>query len=269
MKLRYHLLHFRPHRMAARVDALYEAGTIDVRPNLWQLWLGVLYMWHRATFRSETIGLSSAPVRPTLRARLFRFRPARSPFLFGGRLDPNALTVCGAVVSLGAAIAFARGELGWAGFLILFGGFFDLVDGVVARHHGISTRFGGFLDSTLDRFVDGVLLVGISVHYAGQGEAGVVALAGATLVTIFLVSYSKARAELVVESFEVGLLERGERIGILAAAAVFDFIEIALWIILVGSLITVWQRFSLAYREMERLDREDPKDVDPQPERTP
>jgi CDP-diacylglycerol--glycerol-3-phosphate 3-phosphatidyltransferase len=196
-------------------------------------------------------------IKSTFGERLDAFIHRAFPFLFVGRLDPNMLTVCGALVSLGAAVAFAQGRLGWAGFLILFGGFFDLVDGVVARHHGISTRFGAFLDSTLDRFVDCVLLVGISVYYAGKGDAGVVALAGATLVSIVLVSYSKARAELVVEEFEVGLLERGERIGILAAAAVFDFIEVALWIILVGSVITVWQRFALAYREMERLDLAD------------
>lgn len=85
MKLRYHLLHFRPRRIEARVAALHDAGVIDVKPNLWQLWMGVLYMWHRATFRPETIGLSSNPVRGTLRAQLFRFRPARSPFLFAGR----------------------------------------------------------------------------------------------------------------------------------------------------------------------------------------
>ena len=105
MKLRYHLLHFRPHRMAARVDALYEAGTIDVRPNLWQLWLGVLYMWHRATFRPETIGLSSAPIRPNARARAFQWRPARAPFLFdvlglsgGPRVNPLDHTGLGSSV---------------------------------------------------------------------------------------------------------------------------------------------------------------------------
>ncbi|MEZ4319330.1 MAG: hypothetical protein R3F61_17585 [Myxococcota bacterium] len=85
MKLRYHLLHFRPHRIEARVRELREAGVIDVEPNLWQLWMGVLYMWHRAAFRPETIGLSTAPVRETARARWFAWRPARSPFLFAGR----------------------------------------------------------------------------------------------------------------------------------------------------------------------------------------
>ncbi len=100
------------------------------------------------------------------------------PFLFVRRLNPNALTVWGAVVSLLAAAAFMRGQFPLAGVLMLGGGFFDLVDGVVARHHGISTRFGAFLDSTLDRLVDMALLTGISVYYASIGDPGSVLLTG-------------------------------------------------------------------------------------------
>jgi phosphatidylglycerophosphate synthase len=176
------------------------------------------------------------------------------PFLFVRRLNPNLLTVCGALVSAFAAAAFTQGRFVTGGVLILAGGFFDLVDGVVARHHGISTRFGAFLDSTLDRLTDMLLLIGISVHYAGRGDAGSVLLAGAAMVTSVLVSYAKARAELELPSFEVGLLERGERVGLLAAGAIFGFMIPALWIITVGSAITVVQRFALARREMDRMD---------------
>jgi phosphatidylglycerophosphate synthase len=177
------------------------------------------------------------------------------PFLFVRRLDPNALTVCGALVSLGAAAAFIAGELVLGGCLILFGGFFDLVDGVVARHFGISTRFGAFLDSTLDRLVDMALLLGISVHYATLGDAGSVLLAGSAMAASVLVSYAKARAELELPTIEVGLLERGERVGLLAAGALFDLMIPVLWVIAVGSTVTVIQRFALARREMDRMDR--------------
>jgi CDP-diacylglycerol--glycerol-3-phosphate 3-phosphatidyltransferase len=177
------------------------------------------------------------------------------PFLFVWRLNPNALTLFGGLISLFAAIAFARGEFRLAGALMLLGGFFDLVDGVVARHQGTSSRFGAFLDATLDRFSDMALLAGISVHYAAAGAPGHVALAGATLVVTVLVSYSKARAELVVPDFSVGLFERGERVAVLAAGALFNLMLPALWLILAGSTITVAQRIALAYREMERLDR--------------
>lgn len=176
------------------------------------------------------------------------------PPLFRWRLDPNVLTVCGALVSTVAAGVFAQGSPRVGGLLILAGGVFDLVDGVVARHRGISTRFGAFLDSTLDRWVDMVLLVGISVHFARAGDPGHVALAGVALATTVMVSYAKARAELEVERVDVGLLERGERIGVLAAGAILGFLPVALWIIAIGSTITVAQRFALAHREMERLD---------------
>jgi CDP-diacylglycerol--glycerol-3-phosphate 3-phosphatidyltransferase len=179
------------------------------------------------------------------------------PFLFRWELDPNALTVTGALVSTGAAAAFAAGSPRAAGLLMLAGGFFDLVDGVVARHRGVATRFGAFLDSTLDRWVDVVLLVGISVHYAGEGAPQHVALAGLALATTVLVSYTKARAELVLGRFEIGLLERAERVVILAAGALFGLIVAALWIIAIGSAITAGQRIALAYREMQRLDAAD------------
>ncbi len=179
------------------------------------------------------------------------------PFLFRRRLDPNALTVCGALVSLAAAVAFAVGHFVPGGLLVLLGGFFDLVDGVVARHQGSTSRFGAFLDSTLDRLVDMALLLGICVHFAARGDAGTVLLAGLALIASVLVSYAKARAELVLPRFDVGLFERGERVGLLAAGAILGFLVPALWIIAIGSAVTVAQRFAAAYREMERLDEAD------------
>jgi CDP-diacylglycerol--glycerol-3-phosphate 3-phosphatidyltransferase len=181
------------------------------------------------------------------------------PFLRRLRLDPDMLTVCGALVSVAAAGAIASGRLPLGGVLILVGGFFDLVDGVVARHRGISTRFGAFLDSTLDRLADMALFTGIGVHYAAAGDPGSVLLAGAALTASVLVSYAKARAELELPRFEVGLLERGERVGLLAAGALFSLLIPALWIIAIGSTITVAQRFAMARREMNRLDEADRK----------
>jgi phosphatidylglycerophosphate synthase len=176
------------------------------------------------------------------------------PFLFRMRLNPNVLTVTGTVVSLGAAVAFAGGWFRLGALVLLAGGFFDLVDGVVARHRGVASHFGAFLDSTLDRVADMVTLLGVTVFFASAGEPGLVLLAGYALAVSFLVSYTQARAELVIEGFRVGLFERGERIGVLAAGALFGFVEIALWIIAIGSTITVFQRFARAHREMERID---------------
>jgi CDP-diacylglycerol--glycerol-3-phosphate 3-phosphatidyltransferase len=176
------------------------------------------------------------------------------PFLFRRRVDPNVLTVFGAVISLLAAACFPAGWFVAGGFLILFGGAFDLVDGIVARHHGIATRFGAFLDSTLDRVVDMALLIGIATYYALQGEPGYVVLAGYVLVASVLVSYAQARAEMLLPSFRVGFFERGERVAVLAAGALFGFMVPALWIVAIGSTVTVIQRFVRAYREMTRID---------------
>ena len=176
------------------------------------------------------------------------------PFLFRKRVNPNLLTVLGALISLLAATALALGWFIVGGVLVLVGGAFDLVDGVVARHHGISTRFGAFLDSTLDRLADMALLLGIAMYYALEGEPGFVLLAGYALVASVLVSYAQARAELVVPGFRVGLLERAERVGILALGALLGLMVPALWIIAIGSTITVIQRFTHAYRQMEQID---------------
>ncbi|MBW2541893.1 MAG: CDP-alcohol phosphatidyltransferase family protein [Deltaproteobacteria bacterium] len=180
------------------------------------------------------------------------------PFLFVRPLNPNLLTVLGAIGSIVAAAAFAEGWLVCGGILMLASGFFDLVDGVVARHRGIATRFGAFLDSTLDRLADVVILVGLSIHFARIGEPGNVLLVGAALTVTVLVSYSAARAKhSLPEGINVGFFERGERVGLLAAGAILGFLVPALWILTIGSTATLAQRFVRAYREMERLDAEE------------
>jgi len=194
-------------------------------------------------------------IKAKLGTRLDAIVKAALPFLFRRPVNPNLLTVTGCLVSLVAAGAFARGWFATGGLLILAGGLFDLVDGVVAREHRISTRFGAFLDSTLDRLVDMALLIGVAMYYALRGEPGHVLLAGSALASSVLVSYAQARAELVVAEFRVGILERAERVLILAAGALSGFMVPALWIVAVGSTITVGQRFARAYQEMERIDQ--------------
>lgn len=179
------------------------------------------------------------------------------PFLLSRRIDPNLLTVVGTLVSLGSAVAFAFGHFAAGAGLLFAGGFFDLVDGVLARHQGRASRFGAFLDSTLDRLSDMAILLGIAIHYAAAGQPGLVLLAGSALVASVLVSYAQARAEIFVPDFKVGFLERAERLLILIAGGLFGFMVIALWLVLVGSAITVAQRFARAYREMERIDADE------------
>ncbi|MCG8591770.1 MAG: CDP-alcohol phosphatidyltransferase family protein [Proteobacteria bacterium] len=175
------------------------------------------------------------------------------PFLFSRSLDPNVLTVAGAVVCTAAAVAFAFGAFAAGALLLAAGGFFDLVDGVVARHRGVATPFGGFLDSTLDRLVDMVVLFGLVVHYAATGSVATVVLTGVVLVASVLTSYSKARAELVLGHFDGGFLERGERFGLLIAGGLFGIMVPVLWLLAVGTTFTAVQRFVLAHRLMAPL----------------
>ncbi len=178
------------------------------------------------------------------------------PFLFWWPIDPNLVTILGAVVATGAGLAFALGHFLLGGVLLLAGGFCDLVDGALARHNGVSTLFGAFLDSTLDRLVDVSVFLGIVVYYSRQGDLVMAAVCGVVLVTSVLTSYSKARAELVIGELRGGLLERGERIGGLALGALTGFVVPVLWLLAVGGVVTVAQRIGIAYRRMQRLDAE-------------
>ena len=154
-------------------------------------------------------------VSPATRARV---RSAVTPIaLAAGRvgLTPNALTVIGFLISVGAA-AVAAGQL-WlaAAALVIFGGSFDMLDGGLARAQNRVTRFGAFLDSTLDRWGEGVVYIGI---VAGASAAGFVAgavLAAAAAVSSFQVSYTRAKAESLGLHGEVGIAPRAERLVLL------------------------------------------------------
>ncbi len=170
------------------------------------------------------------------------------PFVFRRRWNPDLLTMAGVAISVASAVAFGAGAIVAGGCLLLLAGFFDLVDGVVARHQGDSTPFGAFLDATMDRFVDMVVLLGIMAHYAASSDVPMVVVVGIVWVMSVMTSYAKARAELVMPSFGGGLLERGERVGILAAGAILGFLDVALGILAVGTTVTVVQRFASARR---------------------
>ena len=192
------------------------------------------------------------------------------PFLFWRQLHPDVLTIVGMLIASMAGLAFANGAFPWAGVLLLVGGFFDLTDGVIARHFQISTPFGAFLDSTADRVVDVLVMVGLVVYFARSLSAEALApntpvpefaMSGLALCCVILVasvvtSYAKARAELVLERMPGGLLERGERIGLLAAGAILDLLWPVLWILAIGTIVTVGQRILYAHREMARLGRD-------------
>jgi phosphatidylglycerophosphate synthase len=195
-------------------------------------------------------------VSQNMRARV---RGAVTPIaLAAGRvgLTPNALTVIGFLISGGAAAAAATQNWILAAALMIFGGSFDMLDGGLARAQNRVTRFGAFLDSTLDRWGEGVVYIGI---VAGCSKAGftfgeVAAVAAA--VSSFQVSYTRAKAETLGLHGEVGIAPRAERLVVLAAGLLLagldggvgfmargqNWLALALVIIVVSASITAVQR---------------------------
>ena len=178
------------------------------------------------------------------------------PFLFWRPINPDAMTVVGTLVASASGLAFAQGELRLGGVLLVIGGFFDLVDGVIARHFGRTTRFGAFLDSCLDRVVDILAMLGLFAFYVRDSDGLGAIVCAWILVATVLTSYAKARAERMLERMPGGFLERGERIGLLAIGTLTGWLWPVLGLLAIGSSVTVGQRFLYAYREMGRLDRE-------------
>ncbi|MBY0398847.1 CDP-alcohol phosphatidyltransferase family protein [Myxococcota bacterium] len=172
------------------------------------------------------------------------------PFLFWRSISPDLLTVVGTLIAACAGLAFAEGAFALGGALLLAGGFFDLVDGVVARHFGTATAFGGFLDSCLDRVVDILVVLGLFAHAIRQGDSVAAALCAVILVGSVLTSYAKARAELEIDHLPGGLLERGERIGLLALGTLAGWLAPTLWLLALGTTVTAGQRFFYARRAL-------------------
>jgi len=165
--------------------------------------------------------------------------------------SPNTLTVIGFLITISAALILPY-HLRLGGILILFGGIFDMLDGIVARTTGKTTRFGAFLDSVLDRFSDAVLFLAVAWYFAQiDNYTGTLVCLG-TLVGAFLISYIRARAEGLGESCHTGLMERPERVVLLAFGAITGWLLPVMWIMLVLTYMTVMQRIYHVWRAMKR-----------------
>jgi len=141
------------------------------------------------------------------------------------RVHPNLLTTLGFVSTLGAGLAYHQHEVRWAGFLILLGGFFDILDGRVARLTDLGSKFGAFYDSTLDRISEIVVFMGILSLYNDYrlelGDVGMIYLIMLAMAGSLMISYTRARAEALGLDCRVGLMPRAERVVLLGAASLF------------------------------------------------
>ena len=177
------------------------------------------------------------------------------------RINPNVLTLMGLVVNTYAAFLFgyATGEnqrrmFFYAGLVIIGSGFFDLVDGRVARASNQVTRFGGFFDSVVDRYSDASLFFGLLVFYARGNRFFYVVLTALVMISAIMVSYARARAESLIGTCRVGFMERPERLVLLIIGALFNVMAPVLWVIAVLSTITVIHRIIYTWQRTNEIE---------------
>jgi phosphatidylglycerophosphate synthase len=192
-------------------------------------------------------------------------RHAESLMAALGRLPvtPNQITVLGTALTFAAAVLTAGGQLRWGGVLLAFAGTFDILDGALARSTKRSYPYGAFLDSTLDRYSEGAMYIGLVAYFVSAGGplerwlvlATVTALAGS-----FLVSYVRARAQSLGFTCETGLFARPERVVVTVIGLIFGGVVLAAVVFLLAILtnLTALQRIREVWLQgrAQRLERE-------------
>ncbi len=174
-------------------------------------------------------------------------------------VTPNMVTWFGFVLILAAAVLAGMGLLVAAGCVLVVSGYFDIIDGALARGTNQVTRYGAVLDSTLDRVSEAVILLGIAAFYLFNPAAHfewIVLLIGLAILGSFLVSYVRARAEGIGLECQVGIFTRTERVIILALGLLFSGIDMLLVVVLiiitVLSLVTIMQRMAYVAKQLKK-----------------
>lgn len=183
-------------------------------------------------------------------------------------IHPNILTTIGVFINGLCGVLFGFGEFFWAGIVLIVANVFDMLDGNVARLTGNVTKFGGFLDSSLDRLSDMFAFVGIIIFYAGnspQHSIMNVFLASVGMMASIMVSYTTARSEGLGVKANVGFVQRPERLVLLiiGALSTWDWnstnyfanrMPQVLWVIAILSVWTLIHRMYYIWKEFQRLE---------------
>jgi CDP-diacylglycerol--glycerol-3-phosphate 3-phosphatidyltransferase len=171
-------------------------------------------------------------------------------------LNAMALTMLGFGAAAIAGLLFGLGYVRLAAIAVLVSGILDSADGTVARISGQVTKAGAFTDSAVDRYCEAVIFFGLLVHYLRNGAFSLVLLTFVAMTGAFMVSYMRARLEGLGKECRVGLLEREDRVIVLAAGGLFGEIglQVALWVLAVFSHFTALQRVRYAARSLRNSD---------------
>ena len=180
------------------------------------------------------------------KALAYRLTEPVARFLAKTPIGPSIITWSGFSLSVGGAALIATEHFLAAGFIVLIAGFFDMLDGTLARRTNRVTPFGAALDSTFDRLSEAALLVGILVIYAREQSLTGIILVGVALTGSLLVSYVRARAEALGLECQVGLFTRPERVIVRALGLLLNQIDNALIIAL--AIIAVFSFFTVGHR---------------------
>lgn len=169
-------------------------------------------------------------------------------FVSWTKVSPNVISMIGFLMTIGVAIVIGLGNLRLGGILVFASAGFDALDGTLARLTERTSRFGAFLDSTLDRLSEAVIFLGLFVYFVNLGAQTELILIYATVVGSLMVSYARARAEGIGVMLKDGLLTRFERVGLLIIGLVFNWMTPVLWLLAIFTNVTALQRMWLVWR---------------------
>ena len=194
-------------------------------------------------------------VRPLLSSGVSAF----ARWLQSVGVTPNMISFTGFALTVGAAALLATGSFLIGGGLLWVAAMLDMVDGTLARLSQTESKFGAFLDSTLDRYSESITFLGLAVYYANESNAQTpLLLIFLTLVGSWAVSYTRARAEGLDIECNVGILQRPERLVLLIAALILGLVLPALWILAIMTNLTAVQRIHEVYVRTSKSQQNQP-----------
>jgi CDP-diacylglycerol--glycerol-3-phosphate 3-phosphatidyltransferase len=179
--------------------------------------------------------------------------------LIESRLTPNAISLTGFALNLAAAGLVVDRLFFLGGVAFIVGSIMDTLDGRYSRMSGKGTPFGAFLDSTLDRLEEGIVLTAVAAYFASRHDQPAVAAVVVAVLASLMVSYTRARAEALGVACKVGLATRPVRVVILAIGLVlakgasighFQLLAPAVYVLAVLSAVTVVQRIVYVRRQL-------------------
>lgn len=165
-------------------------------------------------------------------------------------LTPSWLSAAGLLLALLASCLLASGLKVLGAFLVLGSGLMDVLDGYVARTLGLESKRGAFLDSSLDRLADASLFFALLWYFSSLGDRSGTLLAAASMASALITPYVRAKAEQFLQTCKVGIMERPHRMAFLIIGLLFGLLKPALWVILVFSLLTIFQRIAYGLKRI-------------------